>query len=280
MNEVEPTSPVTMSASARRVWLGLGVVITMSALLFGGMGVISVGWAALQRASVETSSENHSYAGKASNVEVQSARGMIVLTGTDSDGIDTSHELTWSGPEPDVDEAMVGETFTVDVGCPEPFPQWISHVCSVDYTAQIPADADVDVSTTTAPIEVRDVDGGLALMSTTGPLTVDAASGPLRAHVTTGDIIGSGLRSAQVDAEVVTGSVALSFTTPPERVLAMVTTGDVTIEVPRTGGPYRVEVDTTTGEQHVDVAQDPEAEPDRVIDVTTTTGDVHVRYPT
>lgn len=273
MNEPETA---TMSARGRRVWLGVGAVLTVAALLLGGMGVVSAGWSAFQSTATETRSE--SYARPVSRVEVGSVLGSVSLSGTDSHGIDVRRELTWSGPEPEVGETWADDTFAVETVCPDRFPQWVSRVCSVDYSAQVPADTDVEVNTTTAPIDMRGFGGELALTSTTGPITVDDAVGPLSAGATTGDITGTDLRSARVDAQVRTGDLELSFTEPPDRVTATSTTGEVTIEVPRADGPYRVDVQTSTGEQRVDVAQDPDAEPDRRIDVTSTTGDVHIRY--
>jgi hypothetical protein len=51
--------------------------------------------------------------------------------------------------------------------------------------------------------------------------------------------------------------------------------GDVDVVVPPVDGGYRVEADTGAGDQHVDVPVDPRSS--RVVDATTSAGDVAVR---
>ncbi|PSL02127.1 putative adhesin [Haloactinopolyspora alba] len=269
-----PKTPNAARGTVRRVWLVTGAVLAAAALVIGVTGIV----AALQRTSTETRYASQTYPRSAAHVQVDVDRGKVTIAGGDAGRVETQHARRWSGGEPSVDETWSGDTLRVDGRCPDSLLSWIGQVCSVEYAAQVPRDAGADVGSTTGSIEVGQLGGQLGLSATTGSITVEDVSGPLTARATTGDITGSGLRSDRVDAEVSTGDVTLRFAEPPERLTAAARTGDVTIEVPRSGGPYRVDARTNTGEQQVDVAQDPDAAPERTIDVTTSTGDIHVRY--
>lgn len=272
----DPTAERPSRTRFRHAWMAAGVMLTMIALIAGSLGVVTV-WAVVRGADTKHDITSQSYPRAPARVEVENgARGTVSIAGRDTDRLDVERDLTWSRAEPSVDETWVGDTFRVDTECPNPRLMWVSHRCSVDYEAAVPRDAAADVHSPTGSIDVRDVGGGVALTSTTGDIIVDDVAGPLSAQVTTGEITGANLDSTRAAAETTTGDITLGFTASPERVEAVATTGDVIIEVPNSDDPYRVDVQSKTGEQHVEVSQDPEAE--RVIDVTISTGDVHIRY--
>lgn len=238
----------------RVVWLGVGGVLTVVALLSGTATV----WGIMQGASTETERQAESYQRPASGIDVDLLTGTVNITGQDADRVDIERELEWAHARPTIDEYWAAEDrLRADVDCPNGFPAWVGGGCSVDYAARIPSDADVDATTTTAPITVRDIGGDVQLSATTG------------------DITGADLRSSRVEANLTTGDVDLSFAEQPDLVSIELTTGDVVLEVPR-GGAYDVDIETTTGDERVDVVQDPAAP--RAITVDATTADVWIRY--
>ncbi|AYY12592.1 hypothetical protein EF847_07610 [Actinobacteria bacterium YIM 96077] len=277
MTEFETSTASTTKTTRRQrvTWLAVGAPLTVVALVVGSLGVVSA-WSTLDGAFTETDSSTASYSRAISRLDLDLALGEAHITGGGTEGVEIRRELTWAGTEPTIDETWDGDTLRVDTECPNSFPDWFNPECSIDYTAQVPRTAGADVRTATGRIDVRDLDGEVALVSTTGTMMVDNLGGPLSARATTGDLTGSDLASPEVDTSIKSGVTDLHFTEAPDRITAEATTGQIIIEVPRDDGPYRVDVQTTTGEQRVDVATDPDA--DRVIGVQTTTGDVHVRY--
>lgn len=272
-----PGVPGTTPARARhrRVWLAVGTVLTAAVLLTGAVGVLGAVGVTAPSDAPHTERESRTYPRPAARVEMSMASGTTRVVGGDTARVEVERELTWSGDRPRVDETWHGDTLRVETQCRDPFPRWAWDGCEVDYTAAVPHDAAVDVRTDTGAIDARGLGGELALRSLTGSISVEDASGSLSAETSTGEIAGSGLRSPRAQAGVTTGTIDLRFAEPPDRVVASATTGTVHIKVPR-GGSYRVEVSTTTGARDVQVVQDPAAE--RTIEVTTTTGDVHVGY--
>lgn len=242
------------SSRVRAGWRIVGVVLTAAALAFGTI----TAWATASRTSVATETQRHGYPRTAHRVEADVALGSVTLTAGEPEQVQLDRELHWSHTKPTTTQGWTGDgTFRVTAACPNSFPPWINQVCSVEHAIRVPPDVAAEVTTTTADIEVRELGGPLRLSSSTGAIT------------------GSGLRSAHVDARLSVGDLHLSFAEPPERVTVAATAGTITIEVPR-GESYRVPLDATAGDHKVDVVQDPAAT--RVIEVNTTSTDVHVRY--
>jgi putative adhesin len=86
--------------------------------------------------------------------------------------------------------------------------------------------------------------GNLTLSGVTGSVTVANSSGDIRAEKVDGD----------VSAEASSGNVVVELA-KPHNVKANASSGDVTVTVPNAG--YRVVVDTNSGDQKVDVRNDP-----------------------
>jgi hypothetical protein len=70
------------------------------------------------------------------------------------------------------------------------------------------------------------------------------------------------------------GPDQVDFTLPPERVTATTDSGAVTLRLPAGDGPYRVATHSGSGEEDVQVPTDPASS--RRIDVSSSSGDVHV----
>lgn len=266
-------SPTTSLRWRRRTWLIVGGVVTAVTLLLTSSTV----WTWLARLSAETETGGGSYIRPVSLVVVDADEVDLVLMAGQAGRVRFERRLEWSGSKPTVEETWDGQTFQVTARCPDgpPLVVGADPVCSVGYTIAVPAEVAVDVTSRSGEIEVRDLGGEVRLSESTGSVTVDNIIGPLALRTTTGDIVGSGLRSSHVEVRVDTGNVDLSFATPPEQVIVVATTGNPTIEVPG-DDRYRVSVETSTGNQDISVVRDPDAT--RTIDIRTTSGDVRIRY--
>lgn len=153
---------------------------------------------------------------------------------------------------PEVDQRPTSDGLLIDSDCP-----WYSTNCSVDLIVTVPATLSVDAH------------------SSAGDITAIGVSSDLTLTSSAGDVRASGLRTSRVDASSSAGDVTLSFDAPPVDVVAGSSAGDVDIRLPRVDGGYRVSVDTSAGDQHVEVPTDPESS--RRIDAGSSAGDVTVR---
>ena len=93
-----------------------------------------------------------------------------------------------------------------------------------------------------------------------------------------GSVIGTGLRSAAVDADSDNGSVRLTFAEPPRNVEATTDNGSVEVVVPDDDTTYLVDIDSQHGSTDIGVRTDPDS--DRLVRGRTQNGNVTVRYPT
>jgi DUF4097 and DUF4098 domain-containing protein YvlB len=78
-----------------------------------------------------------------------------------------------------------------------------------------------------------------------------------------------------VRATTTNGDVSLELLEPPRAVAVDVRSGDVDIAVPATGAAYRVDAQTTSGEESVPVPVDPAATSTIVAD--SRSGDIRIR---
>src|SRR5262249_18985032 len=111
-----------------------------------------------------------------------------------------------------------------------------------------------------------------------GDVSVTGVRGPVQMQSQHGDLDARRLHGRRVDAETDHGSVRVQLAVAPERVTASTSHGDVTAILPRTGDSYRVRLSTDHGDTTNDVRSDPQAS--RVVDLSTSHGDVTVRYGT
>jgi DUF4097 and DUF4098 domain-containing protein YvlB len=140
----------------------------------------------------------------------------------------------------------------------------------------VPAGVALQAQLTSGDVAVSGLRGPVSLAATSGDLRLSQLSGPLRLRSNSGDIVGEALASAQVDAADNDGDVSLAFAAVPAQVSATSDAGDVSVDVPRRVGGYRVRAATAAGDRTVSVRQ--EAASTRAIVATSDAGDVAVAY--
>ncbi|MBB5841164.1 DUF4097 family beta strand repeat-containing protein [Kribbella italica] len=153
---------------------------------------------------------------------------------------------------------------------------FLSFGCDTDYVITVPKDLEVSVDNTSGTIKVSDVAEVGKLKTTSGDIEVHGAGGELTLDATSGDIEGTALTATKVHGKTTSGKVELTFASAPVEVRAQGTSGDVTVVVPAGAETYKVDTDTSSGDEHTDLRTDPAAT--RTITAKTSSGDVTVEY--
>ncbi len=249
----------TRPPTRRRGWRIAGITATVGVI---GGGIVlgpALAWGFMQQFDTTTTQSAETFDRAPEAVSVDGTTANVTIAATSDEQVAVERAVEWARTEPTIEETWSGGAFAVDLDCPGGITNWFNDVCRIDYLAQVPGRTPADVSTTT------------------GDITLDGAVAGGHVTATTGSITGTGLAAPSLTAETRTGSIELAYATTPQEITATVTTGDISITVPDDGTAYRIVGGTATGARDIQVATDPSAE--RVIDVTSTTGDVAIGYP-
>ncbi|MFG3435923.1 DUF4097 family beta strand repeat-containing protein [Nonomuraea sp. NPDC047897] len=142
--------------------------------------------------------------------------------------------------------------------------------CGARYHVRVPPGVRVVVRGAEDGVVVRDLAQDVEVTSP-GPIRVYGTTGRLRLAGGDSLIAGDRLRSADVEARTTTGTINLSFATPPDRLEMRSGDGRVTATVP--DGPYRVTATSTDGRKRSQLKSTPS---ERTIVATTGTGDIRL----
>ena len=252
--------------STRRGLVAGGLVLT--ALLVG-----LVGFVALNAMARQTMREEHSYAFTGKALSIDAAIGDVHIVPGRSGQITVARRLTYGLRRPFVEERLDGDTFRVtDRACTAD----VAFACEVRWLLQVPREVDVEVTTQTGSINVSGMNNTVKVVSDSGSVRVDAPSGRLvTLRSRTGSVMAQNVRSDQVVATSVKGSVSLTFRSPPSLVVGRSDTGKVGVVLPDGDETYRVEAKSSQdGSRTVTALQDPDSR--RRINVRSGKGDVSV----
>ncbi|WP_157599659.1 DUF4097 family beta strand repeat-containing protein [Saccharomonospora xinjiangensis] len=232
-------------------------------LAVGGIVLVVAGVAIAANWTVPIASERTDTVKAAvERVDIDNDSGNVAIRSADVTSTVIEQRLRYHGEEP-------GRTFEVDGstlllhGCgPD---------CSVEYEVRVPFGVTVE----------GEVSSGDILVEGTGNVSVRASSGDVELRLRDAERVSVRVESGNIDAELrevaeieamaSSGNVDLDLA-GVDRVRANAESGDVTATVPT--GDYRVRATTDSGESDVS-GDDPTAE--RVLDLTTSSGDVTVR---
>lgn len=267
----------------RTAWLAVGVTFTAVCVLAVGLNVLA--WL-----GERVTEQQHTYpAAGVSRVEVASGGGDVrVVHGTEGQVV-VERRVHWSYAHPRLTERVEGATLHVGSRCAR-LPDFR---CGTDYVIHVPDGVSVSAWASSGDVSVRDVTGQVELRTSSGDVTVSGVDGDLDAWLSSGDlrvddvrgrvsattssgdVTLTGLRSSDVDVRASSGDTRLEFAEVPDAVNVQASSGDVDVAVPARD-PYRVRVVTSSGDENVDVLQDPAAS--RSIRVDVSSGDVRIRY--
>ncbi|WP_375003536.1 DUF4097 family beta strand repeat-containing protein [Aeromicrobium sp. CTD01-1L150] len=260
----DPANPSATSAAPgagrhRRGWKLIGITVTALVIVGGLVMAPVLVWAFAQQVGTTTERDRDTFERATDRVTIEGETAAIDVQGTAEDRVTVDRSIEWARTRPEVVESWQGTDLDVDLDCSGVgLLGWVNDVCRIDYRAEVPATA------------------ALALTTTTGDIGIDAVAGDVELAATTGSIGGTALEADWVSTQATTGSIDLGFSTAPRQIAAEVTTGHIVVTVPDDGTRYHVTGETGTGQREIQIATDPRS--DRVINVSTTTGDVTVRY--
>lgn len=259
-------SDVETPPPSRTLWVILGSLLVVAGLMWGTYNVVSL-LAHEERITTETFAATDL---GITAIDVGSAEGTVQIVGSEGDDVVVVSEISRGIRDTGVRSEVVGATLELANTCPILGSEW----CWVNYTIELPRDLDVIVDADDR-VTVRNVAGDVRIDTDNGRATLSSISGAVSVDADNGRVEGTNLSGATADVRADNGRVELTFSEPPDLVVAESDNGSIDIAVPPIDGAYRVEADTDNGSQNIDIANDPESS--RVIRVRSDNGSVTVR---
>ena len=259
MSEVQGRPASTMSTERR-----YGIAISV-ALILGG-----VYWA-LTGLTEDTKTTNDSYpvVGTALSIETSSADVELRSGDVREITVDRKFERNVFGSDPG-EKYKDGKLEIRDTGC-----GFLSFGCKTEYVVTVPKDLKVTIDSSSGDLKVSGLDGA-TLKSNSGDIEAHQMSGQLALESSSGDIDASNVTATSVTSESSSGSVELAFAEAPTSVDLKSSSGDVTVLLPSGTETYKVDADTSSGDESATVRIDPTST--RTIKAETSSGDVTVEY--
>jgi DUF4097 and DUF4098 domain-containing protein YvlB len=170
-------------------------------------------------------------------------------------------ESTWRGEEPEVTEERRGDVLAVEADCDEAFFTFFgSDRCNVAFDLLVPTGMDAEVRTSVGEVHLDGLDGGIDV------------------ETNVGDVEGTNLRASSTDVDSDVGSIRLEYAEVLGDINVSTETGDIEIIVPDDGTTYEVVYESSVGGEDIGIATDPASRADYAIRVSTSVGDLTVRY--
>lgn len=110
--------------------------------------------------------------------------------------------------------------------------------------------APVTVNTVSGTVTLSDLNGAIGLNTVSGPVEGEDLAGPTTVNTVSGSVTLQGSRLPRVDANTVSGDIALDLTAAAARISSSSVSGDVTVRAPFVG--FDVEGHSATGQVVVD----------------------------
>ncbi|RJQ80362.1 hypothetical protein D5S17_07800 [Pseudonocardiaceae bacterium YIM PH 21723] len=248
----------------RKGWVITGGVLAAVMVLLGASAVW-VFWL-----GKKSEHESQVYWQQVDKISVNLDVGSIqVRPGVDGE-VRVERDLVWAFGRPQYHESWTGNEFSV-VG--DPCDQL---ACEINYTLTVPRSTVLELRSGVGDVTVGASSGGLRVDVGQGDIRLtDVGGAQVHARTDTGELSGTGLRAASLEAMVTTGSAALRFAAGPTDVRAETSTGDVTINVPQ-GGTYRVSTEAGSGSIQQTLNQNSSAQAS--ISAKSGTGDIRLGY--
>jgi hypothetical protein len=255
---VEALRPEPKDESARKVWWIVGGTFTGAVLLFAltcaGVWIWGVS------SPEERASHTEEYT-QLSGVEVANEIGDIELSAAAGDVLEVHRETTWRSQEPEITEEVRDDVLAVEGECDHGLVTFFgADRCAVEFTLQVPADVDAEVR------------------NSVGEIHLDGLEGAVDVESNVGDVEGTNLRTASTDVDSDVGSVRLEYAQVLGDIDVSTETGDIAILVPDDGTTYAVVFESSIGSQDIGIATTADSSADYMIRVSSSVGDLSVRY--
>ncbi|TCC01976.1 DUF4097 family beta strand repeat-containing protein [Kribbella soli] len=262
MSDVQGRPRSSMSVERR-----YGIAISV-ALILGG-----VYWA-LTGLTEGTKNSQTSYPVQGSSLLVKGGSATVEVRPGDGTEIKVDRQsernVFGSDPKEKYDESE-GKLELESGGC-----GFLSFGCKTTYVLTVPRDLKLTVESSSGNMTVNGIEGATNLKTSSGDIEVHDVGGPLELRSSSGDLEGDGLSATSVTTHSSSGSTSLDFTEAPQTVEAKTSSGDVSIRIPSGTEAYKVDTDTSSGDEAANVKIDPNSS--RTITAKTSSGDVSIEY--
>lgn len=222
--------------------------------------------------SAETWTDSHAFDTPVETVLLDAGSGDVELRAVEGlDGARVVEDVRWSVEPPTVQVSLVGTELQIRSECH--IRPAIRQVCDVDLRVEVPAPARVYGEVGSGDLVLRDVSGGVDLLVGSGDVGLDGVSGAVRLDLGSGDLLGSDLRSAELEAVAGSGDMDLAWVQAPAQVWAEAGSGDVDLVLPQ--GSYALTAHSDSGDVSVSGLVVDGSAP-AVVDAISRSGDVRV----
>ncbi|MFJ8430523.1 DUF4097 family beta strand repeat-containing protein [Kitasatospora sp. NPDC094019] len=218
--------------AGRRIWRVLGTLALVVVMLTGAVQT----WAMAVRQ--QTRSE-HTYGIAVTKVRLDTGRATVRIRPGQEGRVVVRQFLNWMVRKPVVSAMFDQDELDVRMFCNQVFAAR-DIGCGAVIELELPPAVAVTGRQSSGSIDIAGVSGGIDLVSTSGEVRLADVSGPLTVRTTSGSVHGRRLTSPRADAATTSGSVELGFVTEPSAVDIGVTSGSVSLGLPR-GSRYDFE---------------------------------------
>jgi hypothetical protein len=247
--------------------------LAIAGLAFIALGlVVWFGWW-----SPATSEATDQLRGQVRTIALDNGSGNVTIRATDTATTTVHQHYRYHWGKPGRSYRLDGDELTLgDCG-------WN---CTVDYDVTVPRGAvvggdvssgelklsgvsGVDVDVSSGDADIADVTGPVKLQADSGSVRLSDVTGRTDLDVSSGEVQAGGLRGP-VGVDASSGNVRLELATPQD-VRADASSGSIQILVPA-DAVYRVKADADSGEESINVRQDPHAP--HVLDLHASSGNI------
>jgi DUF4097 and DUF4098 domain-containing protein YvlB len=134
----------------------------------------------------------------------------------------------------------------------------------------------VRLETDSGDVQAVGLSGRAYLSTSSGDVVGRELAGPAELRSSSGDVFATGLGSGAITARTSSGDVLLRFASIPTDAVAVTSSGDAMITVPRGPTKYHVMLDTDSGDREFGVSQDDNSP--RSLIARTSSGDAIANY--
>jgi hypothetical protein len=258
MSEVQGRPAGTMSTE-RRYAIAISVALILGGAYWALTGLTE---------DTKTSQTTYPVAGAALSIQTSSA-DLEVHSGDVGDiTVVRRFERNLFGSDPE-EKYEDGKLSIRDTGC-----GFLSFGCDTHYVVTVPKTLKVTVDDSSGDLTVSGLDDA-TLKSNSGSIEARNMGGLLSMESSSGDLEARDLTATAVTGKTSSGNVELAFHSAPSSVDAKSSSGDVTVSLPKGDETYKVDADTSSGDENTDeVKTDPNSL--RTIKAVTSSGDVTV----
>jgi hypothetical protein len=229
----------------RGPWIVLGSAFTVVLLLSGAFQVVVFGVPWLG----DKATEHATYTHPITKLVIEADNSDFRVRGSKSSTVTVTRKLKWHSDRPKSEETWQGDVLTI-----RPVECNGRGTCDIDYTIDVPADTEVDITATSGDLTTTGLAGPQTLSATSGDIDVRQSTGVLALDASSGDI---GVRASE-----------------PSSIEVRTSSGDINVDLPK--ADYDVQAGTSSGDANVDVKLDDHSA--YKIRARASSGDIQVGY--